>query len=132
MSLMSSILEFLFLYCWPQGSLHSYMPTSKKPKSKVGASSAVVEGSVASSMKNSTSSGVLKKNEAASSSKRPALCKPAVVPAPYSTEAVEVESFPKPIKKKKKKTTTKELEPTFSKVAPSDPPPSVRKNVQNF
>ena len=37
------------------------MPTSKKLKSKVGASSAVAEGSVASSTKKSTSSGVSKK-----------------------------------------------------------------------
>ena len=105
------------------------MSTSKKPKSKVGASSATAEESVASSTKKSTSFGDSKNKEASSSSKRPTPCKPADVPALTSTEAVEVESSPKPVKRKKKKTTTKELEPTSSKVAPSDPPPYGRVDV---
>ena len=50
--------------------------------------------------------------------------KPAAIPAPSSTEEVEVESSLEPMKRKKKKTETKELEPTSARVAPSDPSPS--------
>ena len=105
------------------------MPASKKPKSKVGASSAAAEESVASSTKKTTSSGVSTKKEAASSSKRPALCKPTVVSAPSSTEKVEVEFSPEPVKRKNEKMMIKELEPAASKVAPSDPSPSGSKDV---
>ena len=102
------------------------MPASTKPKPKVVASSTVAEGSIDSSTKKSTSSGASKLEEAASSK---ALLKPAAVPAPSSREAVEVESSPKPVKRIKKKTTTKELEPASSKIAPSDPHPSRREDV---
>ena len=43
--------------------LHPYKPASKKPKSKIGASSAAAEGSVASSPKKSTSLEDIKKKK---------------------------------------------------------------------
>ena len=107
-----------------------YAPASKKPKSKVGASSATVEGSKAHSPKKSTSSGVPKKKKPTSSSKRPAPSKPAATLDPFWTKDVEAESSLEPLKRKKmKKMKIKDSEPAPSKMAPSNPPPSGSEGV---
>ena len=106
--------------------LRPYKPASKKPKTKIGASSVVAKVSVASSPKKSTSSEAPKIKKAASSPNKPASSRP-VATAILSTEEVEGEPSPEPLKRKKRRTETSESTPL--KMAPSDPPPSRSEDV---
>ena len=84
---------------------------------------------MASSSKKSTSSGASERKNAAYSLKRAAPSKPIATPDPFLVEEVEVESSLEPVKRKEIM-MTKELEPTPSKIALSDPFPSGSKDVR--